>query len=235
MNSHLTKSFSQRLASSALFVLAIGLASTLHAGPGPQYWESLRRPEQFEQLKTGDKIVYVCKECKTASEITVGSHDQAMELCKEGADIACPSCKMQTKVTLKRTRNDPPSRSEIVMVNEKGKECAFFAKPTDKMAVAQYSQSLKTPAQFEQLKAGDKVAFVCNECKTVSEITIDSHDQAMDFCKDGATVSCPSCKMKTKVVVKRQRNDPPTRQEIVLVNDKGEECAFFLAKPADKK
>lgn len=226
--------FSRRLIITAFLVLSLGVASALRAGPGAQYWESLRSSAQFAGLKTGDKVVYVCLECKTASEMTIESHDQAMGLCKEGASIACPSCKTKTKTVIKRQRTDAPVHEEVVMVNEKGEECAFFAKP-GQTNLAQYSKPLHSPAQFESLKAGDKLAYVCNECKTVSEITTGSHDQAMDLCKEGASVSCPSCKMKTKVVVKRERNDPPTRQEIVFVNEKGEECAFLLAKPTGKK
>ncbi|ACB77688.1 hypothetical protein Oter_4417 [Opitutus terrae PB90-1] len=74
-------------------MLSLGLTSSLHAGPGPHYWESLRKPIQSEKLKTGDKIAHVCNECKTISEITGESHDHAMELCKEGANVTCPWCK----------------------------------------------------------------------------------------------------------------------------------------------
>ena len=95
-------------------------------------------------------------------------------------------------------------------------------------------QTLRSPEQFKQLKAGDKVAYVCNECKTVSEITIKSPAHAMELCSEGASVMCPSCKTKTKVVMKSGRNDPPTRTEVVYTNDKGEECAFFV-KLADNK
>jgi len=93
-------------------------------------------------------------------------------------------------------------------------------------------QTLRSPEQFKQLKAGDKVAFVCNECKTASEITIKSPAHAMELCAEGATVMCPSCKTKTKVVMKGSRNDPPNRTEVVYTNDRGEECAFFF-KVAD--
>lgn len=216
-----------------LFLLSLG--TVLRAGPGPQYWESLRRPDQFNQLKAGDKVVYVCTECKTVSEIALESGEQAMSLCKEGANVSCPSCKMKTKVIMKRQRNDPPSKVEIVYVNEKGEECGFVAKPAAKVHAEHLTEALHSPEQFKALKAGEKVAYVCKECKTVSEITLESGEQAMDLCKEGADVACPSCKTKTKVVLKTQRNDPPARKEVVYVNDKGEECAFVLAKPAAKK
>jgi hypothetical protein len=36
--------------------------------------------------------------------------------------------------------------------------------------------------------------------------------------------------MKTTVVVKRERNAPPTHTEVTYVNDKGKECAFVAVK-----
>lgn len=103
------------------------LASFAYAGPGPQYWETLRRDSQFKQLKPGEKIAYVCNECKTVSEIPIESQAHAMGLCKEGASVMCPSCKKTTKVVRKEQRNDPPTHTEVVYVNEKGEECGFFA------------------------------------------------------------------------------------------------------------
>ena len=55
-----------------------------------------------------------------------------MELCREGAKVACPSCKMETKIVMKRQRNDPPTHSEVTYVNEKGEECMFIAKASDR-------------------------------------------------------------------------------------------------------
>ncbi len=85
-------------------------------------------------------------------------------------------------------------------------------------------------SQFEQFKAGAKVAYVCNECKSVSEIPVTSKEQAMGYCKEGATVTCPSCTKTTKVVIKRERNAAPTHTEVTYVNDQGKECAFVVAK-----
>jgi hypothetical protein len=119
-----TKSIRLVLASAAFGLLA----SFAHAGPGAQYWQTLNKPEQFKQLKTGDKIAYVCNECKTVSEMTIESPQQAMALCQEGAKVMCPSCKKETKVVMKRQRNDPVTRTEVTYVNDKGQECAFIAK-----------------------------------------------------------------------------------------------------------
>lgn len=113
-----------------LATAALGLlASFAFAGPGPQYWQTLRNRDQFKQLKAGEKVAYVCNQCQTVSEVTIESPDHAMEQCKEGATVTCPSCKAKTKVVVKRQRNDPPTREEVVYVNDKGEECAFFAKP----------------------------------------------------------------------------------------------------------
>lgn len=109
--------------------VALGmLASIANAGPGLQYWKSLGNESQFKQLKPGDSVVYVCNECQTLSEVKITSQEHAMGLCKQGATVTCPSCKTKTKVVIKRQRNDPATHTEVVYVNEKGEECAFFAK-----------------------------------------------------------------------------------------------------------
>ena len=112
---------------SAAFV-AFALSS--HAGPGPQYWATLHNEADFKQVKTGDKVAMVCNMCKTVSEVSIESEDQAMKLCKEGATVTCPSCKMTATITMKRGRNDSPNQTTYV--NDKGEECMFIAKVTDK-------------------------------------------------------------------------------------------------------
>lgn len=107
--------------------LLLGVASVALAGPGPQYWQNLGMERQFKELKKGDKIAYVCNQCKTVSEIAVESPAMAMEHCKEGATVSCPVCKKTSKVVRKESRNDAPTRTEIVYVNDKGEECAFMA------------------------------------------------------------------------------------------------------------
>jgi hypothetical protein len=91
--------------------------------------------------------------------------------------------------------------------------------------------TLRLEKQFDKLKSGDKIAFVCNTCQTISAITIKSHDYAMELCEEGTAVSCPECKMNTRVTLKRQRNDPPI---VTYVNDKGEERSFIVAMPGTK-
>lgn len=117
----------------ATFTLG-ALASFAYAGSGsPQYGDHLTSQAQFKQLHTGDKIAYVCSECKTTSEITIKSPEHAMELCKEGAAVMCPSCKKSSKVVVKGERNDAPTHTEITYVNDKGEECAFVAKVAERM------------------------------------------------------------------------------------------------------
>ena len=119
----------------ALLLLAglfLGSASLAIAGPGLQYWQAITKKAQFEQLKAGDKIAYVCNQCKTVTEKTIESTDEAMDFCKEGGEIACPSCKMKVKIVLKGQRNDPPTKTEITYVNDKGEECMFVAKMAEK-------------------------------------------------------------------------------------------------------
>jgi len=121
-----------KLASLLLIVgFALGAAAIAVAGPGPQYWQTMRNAEQFKKLKPGDKIAYVCNQCKTVSEVTIESAEQAMDHCKEGATLTCPSCKMKVKVTLKGGRNDPPVQREITYTNEKGEECLFVVKASE--------------------------------------------------------------------------------------------------------
>jgi hypothetical protein len=40
--------------------------------------------------------------------------------------------------------------------------------------------------------------------------------------------------MKTKIVKKTQRNDPPTRTEVIYVNKDGVECGFFAKSTTEK-
>lgn len=116
-----------------LTTIAFGaLASTANAGPGLQHWKSLGSEPQFEQLKPGEPVVYICNQCKTVSEIPITTKEQAMGYCKEGSTVTCPSCKKTSKVVIKRERNAPANHTEVTYVNEKGEECAFFAKAAKK-------------------------------------------------------------------------------------------------------
>ncbi len=88
-------------------------------------------------------------------------------------------------------------------------------------------------AQFKKLQPGDKVVFVCYGCKTISEIPIQSAADAESLGKEGSTVSCPVCKQVAKVIATGPANDPAGgRTVIILVNEKGEECAFLATTTA---
>ncbi|WP_269541635.1 hypothetical protein [Cerasicoccus fimbriatus] len=88
-------------------------------------------------------------------------------------------------------------------------------------------KTLSTLDDFAALVPGDQVAQVCKKCDTVSVVDIQSKEQAMDFCEEGATIDCPSCGNASKVV----RSAPPSRglQKIKFVDDHGEAC-MFMAK-----
>ena len=91
----------------------------------------------------------------------------------------------------------------------------------------QHWQTLKHEADFKSLKPGDRIAVVCNMCKTVTEQTVESMDKAMAFCKEGATVQCPACKGETKVTMKGPPRNPSIQQEVTYINHNGEECMFI--------
>lgn len=103
---------------------------------------------------------------------------------------------------------------------------AAFALPPGKGGLAH--PSLKKDADFEALKAGDKVALVCKTSDSVTIIEIKDQKQALEMCKDGTMVHCPDCKKEYKVT----RGNPtgkgaPDRREVVVVNEDGEPCMFF--------
>jgi hypothetical protein len=110
--------------------LAFSPAAPLFAGPPSSYYETLRRAHQFEQLKTGDKVLYVCTQCQTVTEQTVESTTQAMEYCKEDATVTCPSCRKTSRVVFVGPPKNPSTKREVKYVNEKGEECLFFVKPS---------------------------------------------------------------------------------------------------------
>lgn len=121
-----------KLISLILAVLTLGAASTAFAGPGPDYWQRMKTAEQFSKLKAGDKVLYVCNQCQTVTEKNIASPTEAMELCKEGASVACPSCKEKVRVVVKGPPKNQSIAREVTYVNDKGEECFFVAKLTDK-------------------------------------------------------------------------------------------------------
>lgn len=113
--------------------LALGaLVSVAQAGPGLQYWETLRHKDQFEATKPGDHLVYVCSSCKTVSNVDAATQAQIDALHMEGGSISCPACKLKTTLVTKRSRNDSGTKTELVYVDADGKEVGFFVKATEK-------------------------------------------------------------------------------------------------------
>lgn len=111
-----------------ILTAAIGLSATaVHAGSGLQHWKTLGSESQFKALKAGSTVAYVCNTCKTISEMEIKSAGSAMDLCKDGGHVTCPSCKQVTKIVLKQSRNEAPTHSEVSYVNDKGEACAFIA------------------------------------------------------------------------------------------------------------
>ena len=106
-----------------LFAGAVSLAFA-----GSQNWETLSKESQFKDLKPGDKIVYVCNQCKTVTEKTIGSTTEAMDHCTEGAMVMCPSCKSKVKVVTKGSPKNQTNTRVVTFVNDKGEECFFIAK-----------------------------------------------------------------------------------------------------------
>lgn len=111
--------------------LALSAAAFAFAGPPPTFYQTLNRPDQFQQLKAEDKVLYVCNQCKTVSEVTIDTSAQAMEHCKEGATLTCPACKSKVKVTVKGPKNQSLER-EVIYTNDKGEVCLFVAKVAEK-------------------------------------------------------------------------------------------------------
>lgn len=115
-----------------LLVLALaGTSMALPPGKGTTY-KKLATEADFAALKSGDRIALVCKQCETVSTAEVTDPEQAMEICKEGAVIHCPECKLDYKVT---RRVNPAGKvigaglkKEVVIVNANGEPCMFYTK-----------------------------------------------------------------------------------------------------------
>lgn len=115
-----------------VFLVVVGLV--VGAGVASVVWERSKYGEilharaQFEQLKAGDRIVYVCRECDAKRTVALTSVAEAMEYCREGARLSCPGCKDEMRVVLKETSGASGPTVEVHYVNEKGHECLTIAK-----------------------------------------------------------------------------------------------------------
>ena len=113
-------------------VLFAGSSVVALAGPGIQYWQTLHNEAQLKDLKPGDKIAYICNQCQSVNEKTIESTAEAMDLCKEGATVMCPSCKQTVKLVTQGPPKNSTSSREVSFVNDKGEACFFIAKVIDK-------------------------------------------------------------------------------------------------------
>lgn len=116
----------------ASLVMAV-LASSAFALPpgkgGPQ--KALTTPADFEALKPGDQLVLVCKTSDSIQIIDVKDEKHALRLCKEGTMVHCPECKKDYKVSRgghPGGKGSGAAKSEVVIVDESGKPCMFYAK-----------------------------------------------------------------------------------------------------------
>jgi len=83
----------------------------------------------FDGLKAGDKVALVCKVSDSVTIIDIKDQKTAQELCKEGQMVECPMCKKQYKTTfVNPTGKGAGPQTKVVIVNEKGEPCMFFAK-----------------------------------------------------------------------------------------------------------
>jgi hypothetical protein len=112
---------------SSLIVAGLFMSAAIAAFAGPPLtYETLNRPQQFQQLRSGDRIVYACNQCKTIAEQIITSATQARECCKVGADITCPVCKTTFKIVTKDSSKT--GAGEIAYINAKCEESLFIAR-----------------------------------------------------------------------------------------------------------
>lgn len=108
--------------------LIVGTAAlSVHFGRA-KVGEALTTRAQFEQLRPGDRIVYVCRQCDAKRTVALASLAEALEYCRDGATLSCPGCKDEMRVVLKETTGAAGSSIEVRYVNKKGHECLTIAK-----------------------------------------------------------------------------------------------------------
>lgn len=89
--------------------------------------ERLSSVEQFAQLKAGDRILYLCRQCDSRREVALVSAADAAERFKSGTVIICPGCKDKMHVVIDAP-TDTSHPSQVRFVNEKGHECMQVTK-----------------------------------------------------------------------------------------------------------
>jgi hypothetical protein len=102
----------------------LALSSAAFALPPSKGGGEMTTQNQFSELKSGDKVTLVCNMCKTHTVVDIKDSKSAMELCKEGRTIHCPTCKKDYKVTWTNPKSGPTTTMTIV--DESGKPCMAY-------------------------------------------------------------------------------------------------------------
>lgn len=112
-------------------ILLVGLSAAMAQSPGRglqfRKYKSLKSVEDFESVKKGDKLVFVCDQCKSAAESTVDADEDAMAYCKEDGNVTCPMCAKTYKTVVHGPPGKPSKHRNVTYVNQDGEECAFVA------------------------------------------------------------------------------------------------------------
>lgn len=97
----------------------------------------------------------------------------------------------------------------------------------------QMADALRTPEQFAQLSAGDRILYRCRQCDSRREVTLTNAADVAERFKAGAVIVCPGCNDKMHVVI-----DPTTdalhSAQVRFVNEKGHECMYVSKAPLRK-
>ncbi len=93
------------------------------------------------------------------------------------------------------------------------------------------AKALRSTEEFAQVNPGEKLALVCKQCNTVTIQTITTKEEAMELCKVGVEITCPSCNKTFKIVRHGPSGKGGTHVETRIVNDKGDECMFVTKLP----
>lgn len=91
-------------------------------------------------------------------------------------------------------------------------------------AFASAAPRSKSPAQFRAHAPASPINMVCGECQLAP-----GEGAAMTSCKMGNTVTCASCRSKTKSASHGRPADRRAMREAVLVSPAGKECVFYAA------
>lgn len=81
--------------------------------------------EEIQEMKMGDKYAKVCMECKSLTVQEIADEKEVEALCHDGGTLHCDACEKKVKIKRMGPRKNI-TRSEIVYVNDEGKECMFI-------------------------------------------------------------------------------------------------------------